>query len=93
MSFQIIHVLGHPVPANLVEPDAHKAALDIVQFAHDKNVIISYPKDFLCLNQHLPKQLEVFPAHGVSEGKIGFNYAINCVYFFSFFQFWLLFSR
>lgn len=68
MSFQIIHVLGHPVPANLVEPDAHKAALDIVQFAHDKNVIISYPKDFLCLNQHLPKQLEVFPAHGVSEG-------------------------
>ncbi|XVF76420.1 hypothetical protein PTKIN_Ptkin13bG0264800 [Pterospermum kingtungense] len=68
MSFQIIRALGHTVPANLVEPDAHKAALDIVQFAHDKNVFISYPKDFWCMNQHLPKQFEVFPAHGVSEG-------------------------
>ena len=90
MSFQIIRALGHPVPTNLVEPDAHKTALDIVQFAHDKNVLMSYPKDFWCMNQHLPKQLEVFPAHGVSESKIAFNYDIH---FFSFFHFLVLFSR
>ncbi|XVF07866.1 hypothetical protein REPUB_Repub06bG0176600 [Reevesia pubescens] len=68
MSFPIIRALGHPIPTNLVECDAHKAALDIVQFAHDKNVLISYPKDFWCMNQHLPKQLDVFPAHCVSDG-------------------------
>ncbi|XVE76147.1 hypothetical protein DITRI_Ditri12bG0150100 [Diplodiscus trichospermus] len=68
MSFQIIHALGHPVPTNLVEPDARKAALEIIHFACDKNVIISHPKDFWCMNQHLPEQFEVFPGHGVSEG-------------------------
>ncbi|XP_040932666.1 phosphoglycerate kinase isoform X7 [Gossypium hirsutum] len=66
MSFQIMSALGHSIPTNLVERDAHKAALDIVQFAHDKNVLMSYPKDFWCTNQHLPTELEVFPAHGVS---------------------------
>ncbi|MBA0558447.1 hypothetical protein Golob_015463 [Gossypium lobatum] len=66
MSFQIMRALGHSIPTNLVERDAHKAALDIVQFAHDKNVLMSYPKDFWCTNQHLPTELEVFPAHGVS---------------------------
>ncbi|KAG8483920.1 hypothetical protein CXB51_022664 [Gossypium anomalum] len=66
MSFQIMHALGHSIPTNLVERDAHKAALDIVQFAHYKNVLMSYPKDFWCTNQHLPTELEVFPAHGVS---------------------------
>ncbi|KAK8280335.1 hypothetical protein V6Z12_D09G168700 [Gossypium hirsutum] len=66
MSFQIMRALGHSIPTNLVERDARKAALDIVQFAHDKNVLMSYPKDFWCTNQHLPTELEVFPAHGVS---------------------------
>ncbi|KAH1090215.1 hypothetical protein J1N35_017472 [Gossypium stocksii] len=66
MSFQIMRALGHSIPINLVERDAHKAALDIVQFAHDKNVLMSYPKDFWCTNQHLPTELEVFPAHGIS---------------------------
>ncbi|MBA0684410.1 hypothetical protein Goari_025997 [Gossypium aridum] len=66
MSFQIMRALGHSIPTNLVERDAYKAALDIVQFAHDKNVLMSYPKDFWCTNQHLPTELEVFPAHGVS---------------------------
>ncbi|EOY07891.1 Phosphoglycerate kinase isoform 2 [Theobroma cacao] len=70
MSFQIIHALGHSVPTNLVELEAQKAALDIVQFAHNKNVLILYPKDFWCVNQHLPKQLEVLPAQGILDGWV-----------------------
>ncbi|XP_021290030.1 phosphoglycerate kinase, cytosolic-like isoform X3 [Herrania umbratica] len=68
MSFQIIHALGHSVPPNLVELESQKAALDIVQFAHDKNVLILYPKDFWCVNQHLPKRLDFLPVHGVLDG-------------------------
>ncbi|OMO73622.1 Phosphoglycerate kinase [Corchorus olitorius] len=68
MSFQIMHALGHSVPTNLLEREAHKTALDIVQFAHEKHVLISYPEDFWCVNQHLPKQMGVFPAHGVLDG-------------------------
>ncbi|KAK8533573.1 hypothetical protein V6N13_064211 [Hibiscus sabdariffa] len=68
MSFQIMCALGHSIRTNLVERDAHKAALDIVQFSYDKNVLMSYPKDFWCMNQCLPTQLEVFPAHGVPAG-------------------------
>lgn len=92
MSFQIIHALGHSVPTNLVELEAQKAALDIVQFAHNKNVLILYPKDFWCVNQHLPKQLEVLPAQGILDGKIAFNYDIYCLLCFSIFSFWVLFS-
>ncbi|OMO72477.1 Phosphoglycerate kinase, partial [Corchorus capsularis] len=68
MSFQIMHALGHSVPTNLLERKAHKTALDIVQFAHEKHVLISYPEDFWCVNQHLPKQMGVFRAHGVLDG-------------------------
>ncbi|XP_039042176.1 phosphoglycerate kinase, cytosolic-like isoform X2 [Hibiscus syriacus] len=68
MSFQIMHAVGHIIPTNLVERDANKAALDIVQFSHDKNVLMSCPKDFWCMNQRFTKQLEVFPAHGVPDG-------------------------
>ncbi|KAE8717236.1 TSL-kinase interacting protein 1-like isoform X1 [Hibiscus syriacus] len=46
MSFPIMHALGHIIPINLVERVAHKAALDIVQFSHDKNVLMSCPTDF-----------------------------------------------
>ncbi|XP_050141732.1 uncharacterized protein LOC126617730 isoform X2 [Malus sylvestris] len=70
MSFQIIHALGISVPLNFLEHGALKEALDIVQVAHDRNVQILYPKDFWCKNDSLPKQLEIFPAHGIPDGWV-----------------------
>ncbi|XP_034218768.1 phosphoglycerate kinase-like isoform X2 [Prunus dulcis] len=70
MSFQIMHALGLPVPLNLVEHEVLKEALDIVQVAHIRNVQILYPKDFWCKNDHLPKQLEIFPAHRILDGWV-----------------------
>ncbi|PON60318.1 Phosphoglycerate kinase [Parasponia andersonii] len=70
MCFQIMHVLGLAVPLNLVERGAVKEALDIVQFAESRNVQIVYPKDFLCKNDQLPDQLEIFPSHGILDGWI-----------------------
>lgn len=69
MSFQIMHALGLSVPSSFVEKDAHEAALDLIQFAHSKNITIIYPKDFWCINNHLPKHSEMFPAHVIPDGK------------------------
>lgn len=82
MSFQIMHALGLSVPSSLVEKDAHKAALDLIQFAHHKNINIIYPKDFWCINSHLPNHLEMFPAHFIPDGKfdlidIDFSFILN----------------
>ncbi|XP_043815418.1 phosphoglycerate kinase isoform X2 [Manihot esculenta] len=68
MSFQILHALGYSVPSSLIEPKAHKAAEDIIHFAHDRNIPILYPKDFWCVNDHRPNQMEVLPAHGIMHG-------------------------
>ncbi|KAJ0027260.1 hypothetical protein Pint_35677 [Pistacia integerrima] len=70
MAFQIMHALGLPVTSNLVEKGAYKAALDLIQFARDKNITILYPKDFWCMNNHLPKQLEIFPAQSIVDGWV-----------------------
>ncbi|KAI9153761.1 hypothetical protein LWI28_016164 [Acer negundo] len=70
MSFQIMHALGLSVPSSLVEKDAHKAALDLIQLAHHKNINIIYPKDFWCINSHLPNHLEMFPAHFIPDGWV-----------------------
>ncbi|XP_021660736.2 uncharacterized protein LOC110650181 isoform X2 [Hevea brasiliensis] len=68
MSFQIMHALGYSVPSSLIEPGAHKAAVDIIHFAHDRNIPILYPKDFWCVNDCLPNRMEVVPAHGILDG-------------------------
>ncbi|XP_044473026.1 phosphoglycerate kinase-like isoform X2 [Mangifera indica] len=70
MAFQIMHALGLPVTSDLVEKEAYKAALDLIQFAHEKNISILYPKDFWCMNDHLPKQLEIFPAQSIVDGWV-----------------------
>ncbi|PRQ43595.1 putative phosphoglycerate kinase [Rosa chinensis] len=70
MSFQIMHALGLSVPLNLVEHGALKEALDIVQFAHNRNVQILYPNDFWCKNDRHPKQLEIYPAHAIPDGWV-----------------------
>lgn len=84
MSFQIMHALGVSVPLNFVEHGALKEALDIVQFAHNRDIQILYPKDFWCKNDCLPGKLKLFPAHSILDGEIAFNSAWNiklCIYF------------
>ncbi|XP_059462850.1 uncharacterized protein LOC132191776 isoform X1 [Corylus avellana] len=68
MSFQIMHALGISVPLEFVEYRALKEALDIVQFAQNRDVQILCPKDFWCKNDRFPGQLELFPAHGILDG-------------------------
>ncbi|WCJ34492.1 Phosphoglycerate kinase family protein [Euphorbia peplus] len=68
MSFQIMHALGYSVPSSLVEPGAYKAAMDIIHFAHERNVSILYPEDFWCIKDCKSNQMEVFPSLGVLDG-------------------------
>ncbi|KAJ1412746.1 hypothetical protein SESBI_20180 [Sesbania bispinosa] len=70
MSFQIMHALGVSVPVNLVDHKALNEALDIVRLARDRNVQILCPKDFWCRNKCDPKQLQVFPSHGILDGWV-----------------------
>ncbi|GLT89799.1 hypothetical protein SLE2022_077690 [Rubroshorea leprosula] len=70
LSFQIMHALGQSVPSYFVEHGAHEAALDIIEFAHKKNVPILYPEDLWCRNQHNPKKVEIFPSCGVLDGWV-----------------------
>ncbi|QCD93613.1 phosphoglycerate kinase [Vigna unguiculata] len=67
MSFQIMHALGVSIPCDLVDGQAVNEALDIVRLAQDKNVQILYPKDFWCQKKCNPKQLQVFPSHGILD--------------------------
>ncbi|CAK9140791.1 unnamed protein product [Ilex paraguariensis] len=68
MAFQIMHALGLPVPAKLVELGALEEALNIIQIANSRSMPILFPKDFWCINNHLPAQLEIFPANCMSDG-------------------------
>lgn len=68
ISFQIMHAMGVSVPLELLEYGALKEALDMIQFARDREIQILYPKDFWCMNDHLPGQLKLFPAHGILNG-------------------------
>ncbi|PSS04595.1 Phosphoglycerate kinase [Actinidia chinensis var. chinensis] len=68
MAFQIMHAQGLPVPVKLVEHGAFEEALKIIQFAKFRSVPILFPKDFWCVNNHMPNQLELFPAHSIVDG-------------------------
>ncbi|CAI8594100.1 unnamed protein product [Vicia faba] len=70
MSFQIMHALGVHVPIDFVDHKALREALDILRLACDNNVKILYPKDFWCMNKYDPKQLHVFPSHGILDGWV-----------------------
>lgn len=73
MSFQVMHALGVSVPIELVDHKALNEALDIVRLAQDRNVQILYPKDFWCRNKYDPKQMHVFPSHGILDGELFFK--------------------
>jgi len=79
MSFQIMHALGVSIPCDLVDGQAVNEALDIVRLAQDKNVQILYPKDFWCQKKCNPKQLQVFPSHGILDGALFFKLIRDCV--------------
>ncbi|KAA8516568.1 hypothetical protein F0562_016926 [Nyssa sinensis] len=68
MAFQIMHALGLPVPMKLVEHGILEEALNLTNFAKLRSIPILFPKDFWCMNDHLPKQLERFPAHCILDG-------------------------
>lgn len=70
MSFQVMHALGVSVPLDLVDQKGIDEALDIVRLAKDRNVQILYPKDFWCRSKCDPKQLQVFPSHGILNGEL-----------------------
>ncbi|XP_073220984.1 uncharacterized protein [Cicer arietinum] len=70
MSFQIMQAVGVSVPIELVDRKAFSEALDIVRLARNNGVQISYPKDFWCRNKYDPKQLHVFPSHGLLDGWV-----------------------
>ncbi|KOM56124.1 hypothetical protein LR48_Vigan10g201600 [Vigna angularis] len=69
MSFQVMHALGVSIPCDLVDHQAVNEALDIVRLAQDRNVQLLYPKDFWCQKKSDPKQLQLFPSHGILDGN------------------------
>lgn len=70
MAFQLMHALGFPVPTKLVEQGALEAALKIIQISESRRIPILFPKDFWCMNVHLQKQLELFPANRILDENI-----------------------
>ncbi|CAL5422336.1 unnamed protein product [Camellia sinensis] len=70
MAFQIMHAQGLPVPKKLVERGAIKEALNLTQFAKFRSMPILFPKDFWCINDYLPKRIELFPAHNILDGWV-----------------------
>lgn len=72
MAFQIMHALGVPLPLNLVDRGASKAAVETLQYAKHRNISILLPKYFRCENYSDPMQSETFPAHGILDGTYEF---------------------
>lgn len=67
-AFQIMHAFGLPVPMELVEQESLETAHVLVETAKARGVQIILPKDFLCLNDHNPSQMKIFPAKHIMDG-------------------------
>ncbi|PIA37252.1 hypothetical protein AQUCO_03000087v1 [Aquilegia coerulea] len=68
IAFQIMHGKGLPVPLRFVESGAVKDSLKIIDDAQRRKIPILLPKDFVCVNDSLPKQLHTFPAQRILDG-------------------------
>ncbi|KAL2509321.1 uncharacterized protein Fot_32968 [Forsythia ovata] len=68
MAFQIMHAMGVPVPVKLVELGALNEAVSIVESANSRNIPIVLPKDFWCMNDVFPTQLEIFSVNSILDG-------------------------
>ncbi|XP_047094090.1 phosphoglycerate kinase-like isoform X3 [Lolium rigidum] len=68
LSFQIMNGLGIPVPSCLLERNATKEVLQLIQIAHNRNIPIYYPTDFWCLNSNNNETLEIFDSAELLSG-------------------------
>ncbi|XP_051199469.1 uncharacterized protein [Lolium perenne] len=68
LSFQIMNGLGIPVPSCLLERNATKEVLQLIQIAHNRNIPIYYPTDLWCLNSNNNETLEIFDSAELLSG-------------------------
>jgi phosphoglycerate kinase len=69
LSFQIMNGLGIPVPSCLLERNATKEVLQLIQIAHNRNIPIYYPTDLWCLNSNNNETLEIFDSSELFSGE------------------------
>uniref|UniRef100_A0A452YB45 Phosphoglycerate kinase n=1 Tax=Aegilops tauschii subsp. strangulata TaxID=200361 RepID=A0A452YB45_AEGTS len=68
LSFQIMNGLGIPVSSCLIEKNATKEVLQLIEIAHNRNIPIYYPTDLWCLNSNNNEQLEIFDSAELLSG-------------------------
>lgn len=68
LSFQIMNGLGIPVSSRLIEKNASKEVLQLIEIAHNRNIPIYYPTDLWCLNSNNNEQLEIFDSAELLSG-------------------------
>ncbi|KAM0852105.1 hypothetical protein ACQ4PT_051977 [Festuca glaucescens] len=74
LSFQIMNGLGIPVPSCLIERNATKEVLQLIQIAHNRNIPIYYPTDLWCLNSNNNETLEIFDSAELLSGLIALGW-------------------
>ncbi|XP_024317601.1 uncharacterized protein LOC100827995 isoform X3 [Brachypodium distachyon] len=74
LAFQIMNGLGIPVPSCLIERNATKEALQLIQIAHNRNIPIYYPTDLQCLNNRNHEKLEIFNSDALLSGLISLGW-------------------
>lgn len=74
LSFQIMNGLGIPVPSCLIEKNATKEVLQLIETAHNRNIPIYYPTDLWCLNSNNNEQLEIFDSAELLSGLISLGW-------------------
>lgn len=80
IAFQIMHALGLPVPMKLLECNAVKEALSLVQTMKSRSKPIVLPKDFLCMNNIDPEKFEIMSADCLLDGNISIFWLFNKKY-------------
>ncbi|XP_044969642.1 phosphoglycerate kinase-like isoform X2 [Hordeum vulgare subsp. vulgare] len=74
LSFQIMNGLGIPVPSCLIEKNATKEVVQLIEIAHNRNIPIYYPTDLWCLNSNNNEQLEIFDSAELLSGLISLGW-------------------
>ncbi|KAF6983264.1 hypothetical protein CFC21_001494 [Triticum aestivum] len=74
LSFQIMNGLGIPVSSCLIEKNATKEVLQLIEIAHNRNIPIYYPTDLWCLNSNNNEQLEIFDSAELLSGLISLGW-------------------
>ena len=69
LSFQVMNGLGILVPPCLIERNATKEVLQLIQIAHNRNIPIYYPTDLRCLNSNDNETLETFDSAELLSGE------------------------